>query len=84
MLKFKHSEYSDKKLNESLFDILNHNKLLSLSTVTSKREAYINTAYYSFDEKLKLYIITDPNSNHSINLNKNSSSHPPRLVLSRV
>jgi len=73
MLRFNHSQYSDRQLNESLFDILEHNKLLSLATVTSNGNAYINAAYYAFDEKLKLYIITDPKSNHCINLNKNSS-----------
>ena len=71
--RFHNKKYEDKKLNESLFDILNNNKLLSIATINSKKESYINTAYYSFDEKLKLYIITNPKSNHSINLSKNYS-----------
>lgn len=71
--KFHHFEYADKELNESLFDILNNNKLLSMATISPNGESYINTAYYAFDEKLRLYIITDPKSNHSSNLIKNSS-----------
>ena len=58
--KFHHPEYPDKKLNESIFEILNNNTLLSLATVTPKGNAYINTAFYAFDEKLRLYIVTDP------------------------
>ena len=71
--KFKHAKYSDKKLNESLFNILKNNKLLSLSTVTHSGKAHINTAYYAYDDKLRLYIVTDPKSKHSKNLEKNNS-----------
>lgn len=70
--RFNHPDYEDKKLNESLFDILKNNTLLSLST-NSNRKSYINTAFYAFDDKLKIYIITDPESNHSKNLVKNQS-----------
>ena len=71
--KFNRPEYPDNKLNESIFEILNNNKLLSLATITPRGNAYINTAFYAFDEKLRLYIVTDPKYNHSMNLNKNSS-----------
>lgn len=74
MFKFKHSKYSDKKLNESILDILENNTLLSLATVRPDGKPYINTAYYAFDNKLRLYIITDPKSNHSKNLEKNKSA----------
>jgi len=73
MIKFKHKKHSDKKLNESIIDILENNKLLSLSTVTPNGKAHINTAYFAFDKKLNLYIITDPKSNHCKNLQKNNS-----------
>ena len=73
MLKFNHPNYKNNKLNESLFEILKNNTLLSLSTVTPNGNAYINTAFYAFDNKLRIYIITDPKSNHSKNLVKNQS-----------
>jgi len=44
-----------------------------MATINPNGESYINTAYYAFDEKLRLYIITNPKSNHSINLSKNPS-----------
>lgn len=72
-LKFNHPEYSDKKINESLFDILKSNTLLSLASVTPDSKAHINTLFYAFDDKLKLYVITDPKSDHSKNLKKNAS-----------
>ncbi len=70
---FNHPEYSDKILNESLYDIMENNKLLSMATVTQERKAHINTAYYAYENNLKLYIITDPKSNHSKNVKQNES-----------
>jgi len=62
MFKFNRFDYNDKDSNKGLFEILEHNKILSLTTVTPKGKAYINTAFYAFDEKLRIYIITDPKS----------------------
>jgi uncharacterized protein YhbP (UPF0306 family) len=71
--KFNHPEYSNKILNESLYKIIENNKLLSMATVTQECKAHINTAYYAYDNNLKLYIITDPKSNHSNNVKQNES-----------
>ena len=70
---FNHPEYKNKLLNESLFDIIKSNKLLSMATITNGNVAHINTAYYAFDNKMTLYIITDPKSQHSINVKENKS-----------
>ncbi len=74
MIKFGNKEHSDKKLNESIKEIIEQNKLLSLATVTPSGKAHINTLYYAYDDKLRLYVITDPKSDHSLNLLKNKSA----------
>ena len=59
-------------LKESVLDILGQTKLLSMATASSNSEPWINTAYFSYDDTLTLFIITYPNSKHIKNLNENN------------
>ncbi len=71
--KFQHDKYSDEQLNRSITDVLEHGRLLSMSTVRPDGSAHINTAFYSFDSSLRLFIITDPKTGHGTNLASNPS-----------
>jgi len=71
--KFGNPDFNDKDLNDSLFEILEHNKLLSIASISEGNIAHINTAFYAFNDKLVLFIITDPKSTHSLNFEKNDS-----------
>jgi uncharacterized protein YhbP (UPF0306 family) len=70
---FGHKDHDDNALNESISVILNAAKLLSMATVRSEGVAHINTAYFAFDDALRLFIITDPESVHGRNLVSNHS-----------
>ena len=72
---FNHDRYSEQELQESIEAILSANNALALSTV-KEDGGYINTAHYGFDDKLNLYIITDEDTQHSINATK----HPQVAV----
>lgn len=76
MLKFEfnHKEFSDEKLNFSINKILSKTTLLSLATINEDGlTPHICTTYFAYNDKLHLYIITDPATKHSQNLNKNSN-----------
>lgn len=66
---FGHEKYSDQDLQESISAILSTNNTLALSTVKDD-SGYINTAHYGWDEDFNLYIITDDDTQHSINAEK--------------
>src|SRR5258708_34880375 len=72
-LKFDNKKYSNEQLNKSIIEILEHGRLLSMSTVRPDAAAHINTAFYSFDTSLRLFIITDPTTVHGVNLTTNNS-----------
>ena len=72
-IKLSHSEYKERDLRKSVEEILENNKLLSMATIKNKTESYINTAFYSYNNRLDFFILTDPKSQHSKNLNNNSS-----------
>lgn len=75
-LNYNHPKYTDKQLNKSLSQILNSNVLLSLATIKSdgkQSKSWINTAYFCFGPTLNFYILTPPQTQHSKNLEKNSS-----------
>ncbi|MFH1311107.1 MAG: pyridoxamine 5'-phosphate oxidase family protein [Nanoarchaeota archaeon] len=60
----------DKKVLKSLKDILEKNKLLTLST-TKNNQPHSNTAYYVFDKNFNIYIWGEKNSAHFRNLLQN-------------
>lgn len=70
---FNHNDYEDNKLNESISDIVSKTNLLSMSTVRPNGTAHINTSFFSYDNKLNLYYISSPNTEHTTNILTNSS-----------
>ncbi|MCX6154099.1 MAG: pyridoxamine 5'-phosphate oxidase family protein [Candidatus Kapabacteria bacterium] len=70
--KFAHPEFSDDKLNDSVLRILSSNILSSIATIKDN-ESYIHTAYYCFNSKLDFYFISDPATQHTKNIEDNSS-----------
>ena len=65
--------YESEKLKESVEDIVNQTKLLSMATASlASCEPWINTVYFAYDEFLKFYIVTYENSRHMKNLNDNN------------
>lgn len=72
-LKYNYPKYSDEKLNKSISSILDLNTLLSMATIKDKNESYINTVYYAYNDKLNFYYLSPPDTQHSKNLEKNSS-----------
>ena len=65
-------DWSKEEVEESLREIISENKLLSMATVDGE-EPHVNTAFYAFDQELKLYILTPPETRHGENLENNSS-----------
>ncbi len=64
---------SNPNVHRSLFRLLRENVLCSMSTVTPKDRAYINTAYYAYSDELEIFFFSYPDSLHCRNLRKNSS-----------
>ena len=71
-LAYSHPSYTDAALNESVHSILEANELLGMATVCSS-EAYANTAYFAFNDQLDLYILSEPTTQHSVNVVQNPS-----------
>jgi len=69
---FNNTEYPDKKLNQSIYEILSETYLLSMASI-NKDKSHINTAYFAFNNSLELFILTPPTSKHTQNLEKNNS-----------
>ena len=73
-IEFNHPSIPDTELNESISTILSATSLMTMATVNVDGSAHANTAYFAFDEKLSLYLITDPTSRHCQNLKANPST----------
>lgn len=72
-LQFHHPQYSDEQINKSLSEILESNTLLSMATLKDGHEPWINTVYYTYNEKLEFYFMTPTDTQHCINLKTNHS-----------
>ena len=72
MYKIVNAQQSDNKIRKSIEDILGKTKLLSMATVSSDQKPWINTAYFSYNDDLELYILTPPSSIHGQNLEGNN------------
>ena len=64
--------WSKEKVEESIREIISENQLLSMATAKGE-EPHINTAFYAFDNRLNLYILTPPDTRHGENLEENNS-----------
>lgn len=60
------------KAVESVFRILEKNKLLTLATVNKDGSPHVCSNYFVFDDSFNLYIWTDFNSKHSKNIGEGS------------
>jgi uncharacterized protein YhbP (UPF0306 family) len=65
--------FSEERVRQSVLSILDKNVLFSISTVTPEGRAHINTAYFSYSDKLELYFLSHPGSVHCRNLERNAS-----------
>ena len=61
----------DEKLLKPIKNILNKNKLLTLSTYRSN-QPHLSTAYYTFDKEFNVYIWSEKNTIHEKNISKNN------------
>jgi len=70
---FNHSDFSDEVLNRSIQSIMESNPLMSVATISEGSRSHIHTAYYAFNSRLELYSLTEPFTQHSMNVKGNSS-----------
>jgi len=70
---FDNKEHSDAKLNKSISGILEKSILCSIATLGKNNTSYIHTAYFAFNEKLELYFLSDPHTQHCVNIENNPS-----------
>lgn len=68
-----HKSFSDKQINQSITEILKPNILLSMASIKDKRESWINTVYFAYTTKLKLFFLTPTTAQHSKNVEENNS-----------
>jgi uncharacterized protein YhbP (UPF0306 family) len=66
-------KFSEEQVRENVFQLLHSSLLCSIATVTPEGRAHINTAFFSYSEKLKLYFWSHPESLHCRNLLHNKS-----------
>jgi uncharacterized protein YhbP (UPF0306 family) len=62
-----------RQVRQSILRILEANVLCSIATVTARRLAHINTAYFCFSDDLALYFLSHLGSLHCRNLSGNRS-----------
>lgn len=61
------------KIIDSALKILEANKLVSISTVDKKTtQPHSCYLFYVFDDQLRIYFWTDPNSQHSLHIKENN------------
>jgi uncharacterized protein YhbP (UPF0306 family) len=65
--------YADPRVQKSMFRILRENVLCSISTVAPGNRAHINTAYFCYSPDLELYFLSEVDSVHCRNLERNAS-----------
>jgi len=71
-LRLAHPEYASDVLVDSVRDILNSNTLMALATVCCG-ESYVSTAFFCFDETMRLYFMSQRQAHHSRNIQSNGS-----------
>jgi len=62
---------TDIQIKEDIFKFIKSNGIMTLAT-QSKEGPWVCTLYYGVDEKMNLYIVTDPGSRHGKAMAKNS------------
>jgi hypothetical protein len=64
--------YQSEMLLDCVNKILDNNTLLAMSSVNGV-ESHINTVFFAYNENLELIMLTDPNDEHSHNVESNPS-----------
>src|SRR2546430_2795764 len=65
--------FPGKRIQRSVFRILRDSALCSMSTVAPGNRAHINTAYFCYSPDLNFYFLSDPDSLHCKNVERNPS-----------
>src|SRR5438094_3699196 len=65
--------FPGKRIHRSVFRILRDSALCSMSTVAPGNRAHINTSYFCYASDLNFYFLSDPDSLHSKNVERNPS-----------
>ena len=65
--------FSDPRVQRSLRRILRENVLCSISTVTGGNQAHVNTAYFAYSPNLEFCFLSDVDSVHCRNVERNPS-----------
>src|SRR5256712_5087494 len=65
--------FPGKRIQRSVFRILRDSALCSMSTVAPGNRAHINSAYFCYSPDLNFYFLSDPDSLHCKNVERNPS-----------
>src|SRR5947208_14063034 len=65
--------FTGKRIQRSVFRILRGSALCSMSTIAPGNRAHINTAYVCYSPDLNFYFLSDPDSLHCKNVERNPS-----------
>ncbi len=65
--------FSLDEVRTSIEEICRKNELLALATISEGSKVFNATAFYVYDEDFNFYILTEPDTDHCENLEKNSS-----------
>jgi len=71
-LHFSHTHYNDEELAQSITNILEDSTELALAT-QKNNQSHINVAHYAYNNLLELYILTQPSTQHTKNIDLNPS-----------
>lgn len=64
------ADYASETLNAVVRQILDSSELCAMATVTDDGAAHINTAYFAFDDELRVYFLSNPDSLHCQNIER--------------
>lgn len=67
------SGITDRRVQRSVYRLLDENALCSMASITTEGRAHINTAYFSYTPDLKVYFTSHPNALHCQNILSNPS-----------
>src|SRR5262245_47824542 len=68
------SEYEIKQVQVAIERVLESTRLLSMATVCSDGLPWIHQAYFAYDSSMTLYVLTQPTTRHSRNLENTNGS----------
>jgi len=69
--KLRHDSFVQVQLATSVAEILAATELMAMASVDSVGGGHVNTAYFAFDALLRVYFISDENTQHCLNIARN-------------